>query len=257
MYFFISLSSIGLVDEEVSIDDLKSVENLFAIVVPSAVFVAVMALQLKYFGLRMSPEQRARRQLRQLGGARHRRLSFLQEEDLQAFDDVVDQPFHKQLEAIKEDVEALEVISDKKRTDMSKISPEEARCKHIQEMIEKYWNVAYTTIDNVTELFWRLLEVYLPKAIIFLLFAAIIDKISASNFLVLVILVVTIPIEVNSVTYLILTGLISCLAVLKMLYQLALVDEGFFRFSDSCLVSVHSTYVLQNVYFKPQKMFCF
>ena len=216
-----------------SVDDLESVKNLFAIIVPSAVFVAVMALQLKYFDPQINPEEQARRQLRHSGAAQHRQLSFLKKGDSQIFNDAVKLP---QLELSKGEMETAEVITDNIRGD---VSPEEARRKHIQEKIEKYWNEAYTTINIAIELLWRLLEVYLPKAIIFVLFAAVIDKISASNFLVLAILMVAIPIQVNSVMYFILTGLISCLAVLKMLYQVELVDTDAFRFSTSCLVSVH------------------
>ena len=218
-----------------SVDDLESVQNLFAIIVPSAVFVAVMALQLKYFDPQINPEDQARRQLRHSGAAQHRQLSFLKKGDSQIFNDAVKLP---QLELSKGETETAEVITDNIRGD---VSSEEARRKHIQEKIEKYWNVAYTAINIAIELLWRLLEVYLPKAIIFVLFALIIDKISASNFLVQAILVVAIPIQVNSVMYFILTGLISCLAVLKMLYQVELVDTDTFRFSTSCLVSVHGT----------------
>ena len=64
----------------------------------------------------------------------------------------------------------------------------------------------------------------------------LLDDISATHFLVLAILIVTIPVDVNPVMYLILTGLISNLTLLKMLYQVALVDEGSFNFSKACPV---------------------
>ena len=54
---YLSLKSIGLINYEISIDNLQRVRDLLAIIVPPAVFVAVMALQLKYFSPHISSEE--------------------------------------------------------------------------------------------------------------------------------------------------------------------------------------------------------
>lgn len=88
----------------------------------------------------------------------------------------------------------------------------------------------------LNEFLWRSLEIYLPKVIIFVIFGVLLDEISATHFIVLAILIVTIAIDVNPVMYLILTGIISILSLLKMLYQVPLVNADNFKFSKSCPV---------------------
>ena len=202
--------------------------------------MAVMALQLKYFSPHISTEERIREQT---GAALHRQLSFLHTGDLplyQSSSKAVNQPPDSPLEVSKGErmePEKDDFNTDEGTTDQPKYSPKEERRQHIQEVIETYWNLAQKTVIVVIEVFWRLLEIYLPKAIIFVVFAAILDEISATHFLILAILVVAIPIEVNSYMYLVLTMLISSLALLKMLYQVPLVEKDHLKFSN-CLVSV-------------------
>ncbi|XP_065913837.1 piezo-type mechanosensitive ion channel component 1-like isoform X3 [Dysidea avara] len=236
------LESIGLFEVSIDTISLDSIKDLFVTIVPSAVFVAVMALQLKYFSPHVGTEERMRAQLRRSEAAlRPRPLSILQmvdqPQDQAASDRTGYQP-PPPLDVIKEEPEAQEGedidTGQQDNTDKPNISVEEERHKHIQEVIEKYWNLAKRVVSVIIEIFWRLLEIYLPKAMIFVLFAVIVDEISATHFLVLAILVVAIPIEINSVMYIILTVLISNLVLLKMLYQVALVDQDSFKFSDSC-----------------------
>ena len=119
-----------------------------------------------------------REQLRRSGAAQHRQLSFVQTGD-------------SPLEVNKEEMkvrEGKDVNIDIDTIDQPNISVEEERHKYIQEVMEKYWNLAKNTVNFIVEIFWRLLEIYLPKAIIFVLFAAILDEISATHFLILAIL---------------------------------------------------------------------
>jgi len=241
---YYSLESIGLFEVSIDTISLKSIRDLFSTIVPSAVFVAVMALQLKYFSPHVGTEERMRTQLRRSEASRrHRPVSILQIADPPVDDHAAYEPPVVLLEEITEESEAQEEeetvnVNQQDDTDSPNVSAEEARHKHIQEVIEKYWNMAKKIVCILVEIFWRLLELYLPKAIIFVLFAVIIDEISASHFLVLAILVVAIPTEINTVTYLILTAVISNISLLKMLYQVALVDADSFRFSDSCSVCI-------------------
>ena len=215
-----SFESIGFF--EVGIGMLSFERDLFVTIVPSAVFVAVMALQLKYF----SPyDSRDNVNRFRLGPAEHRHLSFV---------GTADQP--SIVEGTKtQKEEAKDITTVQNVTDLTGTSAKQD-VKNLREVIEKYWTHLKTTFYLINEFLWRLLEIYLPKVIIFVIFAVLIDEISATHFLMLVILVVTIPVDVNAVMYLILTGFIGTLTQLKMLYQVALVDEGTFNFSDHCLV---------------------
>ena len=201
----------------------ETFKDLSENIVPTAVFVAVMALQLKYF--RPHRDDDRRDQYRELGPAEHRHLSFV---------GMSDQP--SLIERSKtQETDNNTLVQD--ATDLTGASPRGAvKKRHVQNFVEKYWTYFTKTFNLINEFFWRLLEIYLPKAIIFIIFAALLDEISATHFLVLAILIVAIPVNVNPVMYLILTGIISILAVLKMLYQVALVDKNLFNFTNSCPV---------------------
>ena len=197
-------------------------------IVPTAVFVAVMALQLKYF--RPPREDRGadqRNRFREPNQAEPRQPGFVR---------MADQP--SELEKAKtpedEDANTSQAQDD---TDLTGAPQKETtEDKHIQEVIEKYWVHFKAGFHVLNEYLWRLLEIYLPKVIIFVIFAVLLDEISATHFIVLAILIITIPVDVNPVMYLILTVIISNLSLLKMLYQVALVDSDSFDFSDSCPV---------------------
>ena len=227
-----SVESIGFF--QVSIDTLsfKSFKDLFVTIVPSAVFVAVMALQLKYFSPYESRDNdNQRNRFRDLRPAERRHLSFAR---------MADQPSKAEgTKTQEEEVEDITTAQDVTDLTGASAKEEDVKNKHVREVIEKFWTRLKTALYLINEFLWRLLEIYLPKAIIFIIFAVLLDEISATHFLVLAVLVITIPVDVNPVMYLILTGLISNLSLLKMLYQVALIDEGTFNFSDPCPVRSH------------------
>ena len=214
------LESIGFFVVYIDTLSFKTFKDLFETIVPTAVFVAVMALQLKYFTPPNSREDDRMYQLRQSDQAKCN--SFI--------------------EKVNQSSELERSPEDQPPNDTTGASPDEDTTdKHAQEVIKKYWTRFKIILRFSNEFLWRLLEIYLPKVIIFVIFAVILDDLSASHFLVLAILVVTIPIDINPVMYLILTGVISNLTLLKMLYQVALVDEKSFEFSHSCPVRNHNT----------------
>lgn len=226
-----SVESIGFFQVPIDTLSFKSFKELLVTIVPSAVFVAVMALQLKYFSPYDSRDDVNRRnRFRDLGPAENRHLSFAR---------MADQPSKvegtKTQEEEAEDITAVQDVTDLTGASTKK----DVKNKNVQEVIEKYWGHFKTAFYLINEFLWRLLEIYLPKVIIFVIFAVLLDEISATHFLVLAVLVVTIPMDINAVMYLILTGLISNLTLLKMLYQVKLVDKGTFNFSNSCSVRTH------------------
>ena len=218
-----------------SIDTLSfdTFKDLVVTIVPTAVFVAVMALQLRYFRPDNSSNDDQRNHFRELGQAERRKPGFGQ---------TANQPSELESSKTPEDEDNTHAHDDTDLTGVPQKEPTED--KHIQEIIEKYWVRFKATFHVVNEFLWRLLEIYLPKAIIFVIFTVLLDEISATHFIVLAILIVTIPIDVNPVMYLILTAIISNLSLLKMLYQLALVDADNFDFSDSCPVRNFNIVVL-------------
>ena len=217
-----------------SIDTLSfdTFKDLVVTIVPTAVFVAVMALQLKYF--RPPREDNQRNPFRESGQGERRQPDFVQ---------TAGQPSELEKAKIPEDEDITLQAQDD--TDLTSAPQKETtEDKHVQEVIKKYWVHFKAAFHMVNEFLWRLLEIYLPKVIIFVVFTVLLDEISATHFIVLAILVVTIPVDVNPVMYLILTAIISNLSLLKMLYQLALVDSDSFDFSDSCPVRDFNIVVL-------------
>lgn len=212
-----------------SVDTLSfdTFKDLVVTIVPTAVFVAVMALQLRYFRPDNSSNDDQRNQFRESGQAERRQPGFGQ---------TANQPSELESSKTPEDEDNTHAHDDTDLTGVPQKEPTED--KHIQEIIEKYWVRFKAIFHVVNEFLWRLLEIYLPKAIIFVIFTVLLDEISATHFIVLTILIVTIPVDVNPVMYLILTAIISNLSLLKMLYQLALVDADTFDFSDSCPVRI-------------------
>lgn len=219
-----------------SIDTLSidSVKELFVTIVPTAVFVAVMALQLKYFRPYDYRDDNPRDRFR---GRDQADRSLME---------TTGQPSELEHSRMQED-EDVNTLQAQDTTDLTtNTTPtENPNNKHVQEVIQKYWTRFKVAFHLLNEFIWRLLEIYLPKVIIFVIFAVLLDEISATHFLVLAILIVTIPVNVNPVMYLILTGLISNLTLLKMLYQVALVDPESFAFSDSCSVRNHNLYCIR------------
>ena len=212
-----------------SVDTLSfdTFKDLVVTIVPTAVFVAVMALQLRYFRPDSSSNDDQRNQFRESDQAERRQPGFGQK---------ANQPSELESSKTPEDEDNTHAHDDTDLTGVPQKEPTED--KHIQEVIVKYWVRFKAIFHVVNEFLWRLLEIYLPKVIIFVIFTVLLDEISATHFIVLTILIVTIPVDVNPVMYLILTAIISNLSLLKMLYQLALVDADSFNFSDSCPVRI-------------------
>ena len=203
-----------------------SFKMLLETIAPTAVFVAVMALQLKYFRPYDNRDDDHRDRF-----GRQVNLNFAQ---MAEHSSAVEKSKPQETEA---------TTSAQDVPDSTGASPKEAinQTRNMQVTIELYWTRFKKVFYLVNECFWRLLEIYLPKAIIFIIFALLLDEISATHFLVLAILIVAIPVNVNPVMFLILTVIISNLSLLKMLYQVALVDQDYFNFTDSCPVRNHIT----------------
>ena len=222
-----SLESIGFFQVRIDTLSFDSFKMLLETIVPTAVFVAVMALQLKYFKPYDSSDVDHRDRFRRQ--AEHSSLNFAQ---------------MAERSSVTEGSKAQETkatTSTQDVTDSTGASPKEAiKKRNMQETIELYWTRFKKAFYLINECFWRLLEIYLPKTIIFVIFAVLLDEISATHFLVLAIFIVAIPLNINPVMYLILTGVISNLSLLKMLYQVALVDQDSFNFTDSCPVRNHN-----------------
>ena len=189
--FVDSLQSIGFF--QVTIDDLSftNVKDLFETSVPPALFVAVMALQLKYF----SP------------------LSEREETIVHCSIQVV------------EDSDAIGQQDDN--------------------FYEEGWNV--TTLYSkskkyvviFTEFCWRFLEIYLDDIIVDVTFLLILQQVSSTHVITLFILLCPlVGLKARHMWYPLLTLYISTLIMLKMIYQVTMVEPHSFDLTDDCPVCI-------------------
>ena len=191
--FIDSLQSIGFF--EVSIDNLSftNVADLFETLVPPALFVAVMALQLKYFNPLSEGEER------------------VTQYSIQAGDDNVYNG-----------------------------SIDEQDTSTFLEKFKKYFGI-------FIEFCWRFLEIYLDKIIMIIAFVLVIQQISSTHAITLFILLCPIAaLKAKYFWYPLLTLYVATLIMLKMLYQVRMVEPDSFDLGDDCPVCivVHVLYVL-------------
>ena len=170
------MQSIGFF--QVEIDDLSftNVEDLFETLIPPALFVAVMALQLKYF----SP-----------------------------------------LDVTVEEAMAHSSLTEEGDDNTPKL---------LQKLI-KY-------IHIFAEFCWRFLEIYLDKVITIVAFVLVLQQVSSTHIITLLILLGPIVgMRATRVWYPMLTLYISVLIMLKMMYQVRMVGVDTFDLTDECSVS--------------------
>ena len=174
---FYSLQSIGFVKVKIDSLSFTNVKDLFETLVPPALFVAVMAIQLKYF----TP-----------------------------LDEAVEEAMAQNSMNGEED---------------SSSTP-----KLLRRFI-KYLQV-------FSEFCWRFLEVYLDKIIAIVTFVLVLQQVSSTHVITLLILLgPIIGLRATRVWYPILTLYTSVLIILKMLYQVRMVDVDTFDLTDDCHVS--------------------
>jgi len=172
----------------VEIDSLSftNVEDLFETLVPPALFVAVMALQLKYF------------------------------------DPAMNQPTSHRL------------LSEDGDSNTPKL---------VQKMIKYLYIFA--------EFCWRFLGIYLDKIIAIVTFVLVLQQVSSTHVITLLILLgPIIGMRATQVWYPVLTLYISVLIMLKMLYQVRMIEEETFALTDNCSVS-NETSVLKDTTISP------
>lgn len=94
-------------------------------------------------------------------------------------------------------------------------------------------------VHILTEFCWRFLEVYLDKIIAIVAFVLVIQQISATHVITLFILLCSIVgLKAKHIWYPLLTLYIGTLIMLKMLYQVRMVEPHSFDLTDDCPVCV-------------------
>ena len=152
---------------------------------PSALFVAVMALQLKYFNPLSEREEIVTRYSIQSG-------------DDNIYNGTINEP----------DTSAL------------------------FEKLKKH-------IGKFTEFCWRFLEIYMDKIIMIIAFVLVIQQVSSTHVITLFILLCPIvALRAKHLWYPFLTLYIATLIMLKMIYQVRMVEPDSFDLADNCSVSV-------------------
>lgn len=150
---------------------------------PSALFVAVMALQLKYFNPLSEGEERVTHYSIQAG-------------DDTVYSGTINEP------------------------DTSTLF----------EKLKNYFGI-------FIEFFWRFLEIYLDKVIMIIAFVLVIQQVSSTHVITLFILLCPIAaLKAKYLWYPLLTLYVATLIMLKMLYQVQMVEPDSFDLADNCTV---------------------
>ena len=98
-------------------------------------------------------------------------------------------------------------------------------------------------IGIFTEFCWRFLEIYLDKIIMIIAFVLVIQQVSSTHAITLFILLCPIvALRAKYLWYPLLTLYVATLIVLKMIYQVRMVEPDSFDLSDNCTVCVELYY---------------
>ena len=174
-------------------------QDLFETSVPPALFVAVMALQLKYFSPQSEREEMAA------------------EYSIQVNDDNIQSG-----------------TTDQESNNVNEVG----------------WNI--TTLFNklkkyfgiFTEFCWRFLEIYLDKIIVIVTFVLVLQQVSSTHVITLFILLCPIVgLKAKYMWYPLLTLYVGTLIMLKMLYQVQMVETHTFDLTDDCPVCIYCSMV--------------
>ena len=156
---------------------------------PPALFVAVMALQLKYFSPRSEREETPAQYSIQVG-----------DDGIQENDNVNEVGWN------------ITTVFNKSK---------------------KYFGI-------FTEFCWRFLEIYLDKVIVIVTFILVLQQISSTHVITLFILLCPIVgLKAKHMWYPLLTLYVGTLIMLKMLYQVKMVEPHSFDLTDDCPVCIH------------------
>lgn len=91
-----------------------------------------------------------------------------------------------------------------------------------------------------TEFCWRFLEIYLDKVIMIVTFVLVLQQVSSTHVITLFILLCPIVgLKAKDMCYPLLTLYVGTLVMLKMLYQVQMVEPDTFDLTDDCPVCLH------------------
>ena len=189
--FVDSLQSIGFF--QVAIDDLSftNVKDLFETSIPPALFVAVMALQLKYFN-----------------------------------------PLSEREETVVQ--YSIQVGDDSGTT-----GQQDNNFDKVGWNITTLYGKSKKYVVIFTEFCWRFLEIYLDDIIVDVTFLLILQQISSTHVITLFILLCPlVGLKARHMWYPLLTFYIGTLIMLKMIYQVTMVEPHTFDLTDNCPVCI-------------------
>ena len=251
LFFFFRFHSIGF---EPNTEDLSLA--LFNLLVPPAVFIAVIALQVRYFTPYHLPSSSPREDQKMLTMSQV--LSILTRaiahREVQ-FEDIEQELIRKDEEELTRRERPSSVEAESEETDVIETSLEEAKDRD-DEVAERnksssssptktfYRLIVYTliklrqTVLLLWHLFWRFCEIHTSKLIIIALFAYGLYELSASYFFVILCAVVIAALPfLNPFIYPLLTVYLGILSLAKYLFQLPVVPV--FTVRNDCDVSLN------------------
>ena len=195
---------------------------MFAILVPLAIFIAVLALQLRYFTPKPHPQQTQESRL-SIGHVLTRFANAVS---------IVDIDF-KQLENEIEDQKTVSAINED-----SLVIKEKSKTLTLYRIIMYLLVKVRQFLVNLWHLFWRFSELHTHKFAIICLFAVSIYEISIAYVPVILFILIATPLPIlNWIGYPIMTIYLGMLSLGKFLFQLPLIND--FMFGNGCDVSMN------------------
>ena len=235
------LASIGLV----RYSETNELQSLFAVLVPPTIFIAVMALQLRYFTRRV--EEKAGEDSFQSSVGFNRVVSQLVQQLV---------PIGEVTRKMEPALDVTSEAAAKRRSSFAELEVDEAKgddgyTTPTQELTT-YRVVLYVLVKLrmgvvfLWHLMWQFAYVHTHKLVVVSMLALALYEISALYFILVVLLLLTMPIPfLNFFTYPLITIYLGMLAMAKFFYQLKVVQagtEGFsFNNDDSLMCNDVST----------------
>ena len=226
-YFFLSYDALGLLQYTSSGNTSRS---LFYVLVPLAILIIVLALQIRYFTPSPSCTTMAQE------GPDGTSINFGQMTNLVSTDNKRGEEKEE-----REEVEEVEEVEEEgEGRDESDISTPSALT--IYRIAHYVLFQLRRGIVAIWYLSWRLLELHLHKAIVLSLFGLCLYEVSASYLILvaLVLLIAALPI-VNGLAYPAATLYLALLSLGKFLFQISLIESFNIDVDEDCVVRYHHT----------------
>ena len=230
-----------------AVGDSYSVAELIRILLPPTVFIAVMAMQLRYFYPR-SLEKNDSTSIKNVEGAaktlfRSATLSVSDPENSHLGDSGSYGDDRTKPGSVNTPEITLTPADDEKDGHDGK-SAENGKIaklkKWIVDIFEFLWDLVRKIVIFINQIFWRFLSIHLHKIIALVIFSIIIDKPGASMLVFLALVLLSMPLrQLNVFFYPVFTLLVGVIVICEMVYQFPVLESDSIDLANNrCLAWV-------------------